>query len=114
MNKYCRYPVGHPDIITDNFSEIENYFGIIKCRVLPPTDLYLPVLPVRLNGKLLFPLCSKCAATMQQSECEHDDIERSILGTWVTEEVKLAISKGYKILEVSYVFVNSIKIQKNK
>lgn len=63
--------------------------------------LYFPVLPVRLNGKLLFRLCSKCASTMQQSQCDHHDDERSIVGTWVTEEIKLAIKKGYRILEVS-------------
>ncbi|KAF8794344.1 hypothetical protein HNY73_002335 [Argiope bruennichi] len=49
VNKYCLYPVGHPQIITENFGEIEDYFGIIRCRVIPPfakkkgyriTDMY--------------------------------------------------------------------------
>ena len=93
--------MGHPDIVIENFASLENYFGLIKCRVLAPRKLYLPVLPVRLNGKLMFPLCYTCATTMQQTSCEHCDKERSIVGTWVTEELKLAVSKGYTILNVS-------------
>lgn len=80
---------------------MENYFGVIKCRVLPPKGLHLPVLPVRVNGKLLFPLCMTCALNMQQTKCEHSNSERTVVGTWVSEEIKLAVSKGYKILKVS-------------
>ena len=28
-------------------------FGLIKCNVFPPIGLYIPVLAVRINGKLL-------------------------------------------------------------
>lgn len=34
-NKYCRYPVGHPTIITNDFQDISNYFGLAKIKVLP-------------------------------------------------------------------------------
>ncbi|XP_054718450.1 uncharacterized protein LOC129227826 [Uloborus diversus] len=104
VNKYCEYPVGHPTILTNNFRDVEEYFGIIKCKVLPPPSLYLPVLPVRENGKLLFPLCRICCETMQQSKCRHTDDERTIEGTWITEEVKLAISKGYKVIQIHEVY----------
>ena len=30
------YPVGHPVIITENFKDIRNYFGLVSCKVLPP------------------------------------------------------------------------------
>ena len=40
VNKYKAYPIGHPDIITENFKDItatsRPYNGIVKCRVLPP------------------------------------------------------------------------------
>lgn len=49
--KYKTFPVGHPEILT------EDLFGLIKCRVLPPRGLYNLVLPYRIKGKLLFPLC---------------------------------------------------------
>lgn len=101
MNKYCKYPVGHPEIITEGFSDLSHYFGIIKCRVLAPSDLFLPVLPVRVRSKLLFPLCQKCSENLNQGVCEHTDNERAFVGTWVSEELKLAVKKGYKVLKVS-------------
>ncbi len=59
VNKYCSYPVGHPKIITDNFKNESEYFGLIKCE-LPPKSLYHPLLPCKLLGKLMFPLCRTC------------------------------------------------------
>ncbi|XP_042906674.2 uncharacterized protein [Parasteatoda tepidariorum] len=104
VNKYCEYPVGHPLIITENFASVENYFGIMKCTIVPPRQLYLPVLPYRSNKKLMFPLCRVCADSLQQSPCTHTDDERALTGTWVTEEVKMALKKGYEITEVHEVY----------
>ncbi|GFW59977.1 uncharacterized protein TNCV_4864321 [Trichonephila clavipes] len=28
VNKYCEYPVGHPEIITEDFRDIDSYFGL--------------------------------------------------------------------------------------
>ena len=45
-NKYCRYPVGHPEIIVENFDpNLDSYFGIAQVKILPPRGLYHPVLP---------------------------------------------------------------------
>ncbi|GBN24862.1 hypothetical protein AVEN_161207-1 [Araneus ventricosus] len=63
VNKYSPYPVGHPEVITSNFSDFSQYFGIVKCSILPPSGLYHPVLPFRSHGKLTFPLCSTCVET---------------------------------------------------
>ena len=41
VQKYCEYPVGHPEIITENFKDLSCYFGFMKCKVLPPKKLYL-------------------------------------------------------------------------
>ncbi|GBM31280.1 hypothetical protein AVEN_91282-1 [Araneus ventricosus] len=101
VNKYCLYPVGHPEIITENFVNIESYFGLIQCRVLPPRGLYLPVLPLPGNGKLMFSLCRCCTENLNQSPCEHSDEERSMIGTWITEENKsIAVQKGYRFKDV--------------
>lgn len=100
MNKYCLYPVGHPEVITEGFKDIKDYFGFVKCKILPPKKLHLPVLPYRSNGKLMFPLCRICTETLQQTPCTHSDEERSLTGTWVTEEVKLALSEGYRLVKV--------------
>ena len=101
---YKRYPVGHPDKITDpNLLKIFNkeWFGLIKCKVEPPRGLYHPVLPVRTkcedSTKLLFPLCRTCSETNQQERCMHTSEERSIIGTWCTIEVLKAIEMGYLV-----------------
>jgi hypothetical protein len=83
IQKYGRFPLGHPEIIMENFGTIENYFGLIFCKVLPPFNLYIPVLPYKTNNKLMFPLCRKCCEENSNS-CSHNDEERSIEGTWVT------------------------------
>jgi hypothetical protein len=75
------YPVGHPVSIRHNFGSLSEYFGFIKCTVEPPQDLHLPLLPVKINGKLIF-----------------DNITRT--GTWTTIEVEKAVSLGYKILKI--------------
>ena len=61
------------DILNDKF------FGVVKCDVIPPSDLLIPVLPDNSGGKLLFhlnPMYNK---------------------TFASVELKLALQKGYKI-----------------
>lgn len=100
VNKTGKIPIGHPHIITENFKNFTEYEGLVKCKVLPPRDLYIPVLPVKCNGKLLFSLCRSCSENYQQSECRHETHERAFTGTWVTDELKKAIEQGYKILRI--------------
>jgi hypothetical protein len=101
VNKYCKYPVGHPVIITERLStDIKKYEGLIKCRILPPYNLFHPVLPYRSGGKLMFPLCRTCADNLLQLPCQHSDHQRAITGSWVSVELMSAIEAGYKILNV--------------
>ena len=103
VNKVGKYPVGHPEIITENFKDIREYEGLIKCRLLPPRNLYHPVIPYRPPGpssKLMFALCRTCVIEKQQTPCTHDAAERMLEGTWVTDEVKYALTKGYTLGEV--------------
>ena len=60
----------------------------------------MPVLPAKINGKLLFTLCNTCAKTRLQTQCHHNHDERALVGTWVTDEVKKAIQMGYKIEKI--------------
>ena len=62
VNKTQQYPVGHPFIVITNpeNQDIHAYFGKAKVDILPPHDLYHPVLPFRHGGKLTFPLCRTC------------------------------------------------------
>ncbi|XP_033106710.1 probable DNA polymerase [Anneissia japonica] len=102
VNKYGTYPIGHPEIIANkNMStDINDYFGIIKCTIEVPKQLLHPVLPYRTNGKLTFPLCKTCVEAQQQTACNHTKTERSFTGTWVTTEVSKAVEVGYTIERV--------------
>ena len=48
----------------------------------------------------MFSLCRTCTENYQQSPCEHRDTERAITGTWVTDELKEALTQGYKMYEI--------------
>ena len=75
VNAEEEYPVGHPVVkmgATDRFEQLPDYyFGLIKCIMLPPQNLFHPVLPYRVPGrgkstKLVFPLCRTCAINTQR------------------------------------------------
>jgi hypothetical protein len=101
VNKYCKYPLGHPEIIMDPPNGIDAYFGLAKCTVLPPRNLFHPVLPYRHpDGKLMFPLCIKCADMYSQTPCTHTEVQRSWTGTWATIELQHAVEQGYQILKI--------------
>ena len=58
----------------------------------------------------LFCLCRTCVQKHNaKSECQHlSDVERCLEGTWVIDEVILAVAKGYKILEVLEVYEHEV------
>lgn len=74
--------------------------GILKIDILPPKKLYHPVLGVRLHSKLMFVLCFKCAVEKNSDECMHSDNDRVIRGTYIADELRLAVSKGYTIMKI--------------
>ena len=108
VNKHCSYPIGHPSIFTNPRSQnIEDYFGLATVDILPPPNLFHPVLPVRSNGKLTFPLCGKCVKEEQMnpmllrsSTCCHTIEERTLRGTWTTPEIQKAVEKGYTVTKI--------------
>ena len=104
VNKNKKYPKGHPEIITSDFLTIDQYFGIAKVSILPPRGLYHPVLPYRMNNKLLFSLCRKCTETENKRKCTHTDEDRTFMGTWCTPEIMLALEKGYLIKKIHEVY----------
>ena len=113
VNQNCEYPVGHPHVLlghTDCFDQDPDYyFGLIKCVMLPPKDLFHPVLPYRVPGKgkstkLVFPLCRTCAINRQRDECKHNERERCLDGTWPSPEIYKALELGYKFLKISCVW----------
>jgi hypothetical protein len=61
--------------------DINARFGVARCTVQSPKKLFIPVLPHRMDGKLIFPL-------------------GKFTGTWTFAELKEAQKRGYKILKV--------------
>ena len=58
------------------------FFGLVKCDITPPKNLYLPVLPRNENHKLLFSL---------------DELKGK---TFASVELKRALEVGYKITKI--------------
>ena len=91
-------------------------FGLIKCQVLPPSDLHLPILPFKHQSKLFFPLCRSCVVgkcgTLDRRSmdftsnlCSHFETEeRGFWGTFATPEIQLALENNYCILDVAEVW----------
>jgi len=100
---YGKFPVGHPKVYVgaDCPPDSLDREGVTKCKVLPHRGLYNPVLPYKSNSKLMFPLCSTCADTMNQDDCTRSDEERCIVGTWVVDEVRKAVEMGYDLMDVN-------------
>ena len=112
VNKTCEYPLGHPEIITNpSVEEFSEYFGLAKVSILPPPELFHPVLPVRCGEKLTFPLCTACVKEEQKkpllqrcATCYHSWEERMLVGTWCTPEINKAIEMGYELKAVHEVW----------
>ena len=112
VNKNGKYPIGHPTIVSQpEHTDITQFFGIAKYTVLPPEKLYHPVLPLRQNGKLTFPLCATCVEEEMEKPmlershiCSHTTQQRQLTSTWCTPELEKAMEKGYVILKIHEVW----------
>ena len=91
-------------MITKDFGDVKDYFGIAKVKILPPRGLYHPVLPYRSNGNLKFPLCRTCADTENQNPCTCSEEERELTGTWCTLEIQTALRLGYTLKKIYEVY----------
>ena len=56
VNALCEYPVGHPTRTRDKseFRKLNDLFGFQYCKVRSPTNLRIPILPLKRDGKLMF------------------------------------------------------------
>ncbi|KAG5889668.1 hypothetical protein JTB14_007808 [Gonioctena quinquepunctata] len=95
--KYGKFPVGHPKVyVGSECPTLSSVSGLIRCKVLPPRELFHPVLPVKMNNKLMFVLCRACGQNLSFDDCSHSDEERSLIGTWTVDEVLKAIDRGMR------------------
>ena len=102
-------PTGHPTVLWDHAVDLarlrpdhpDAYFGIVRCRVMPPDNLVVPVLPsknrVYTDGDVPDPL------ELEVSHEEAADGTRLVLdlhqriGCWTTVELRQALDRGYTI-----------------
>jgi DNA polymerase type B, organellar and viral len=74
-------------VLHDLGKDLSKHLAIIECTVSSPDNLYIGVLPVRVDNKLTFP------------------IGKLIHGVWTSIELIAAVAAKYKIIEVMrYVF----------
>ena len=112
VNKKCEYPVGHPQVIVNpEDQDIHHYFRMAKVDILPPHELYHPVLPFRHGGKLTFPLCRSCVENEmtkplleKSNHCPHTAENRTLRGTWCTPEIQKAVAVGYTLNKIHEVY----------
>jgi len=77
----------------------------VKCKILPPKNLNIPVICVTIENKFLAPLCRTCAKMKCKDmsynvPCSHNESERAIYGFFDEIELIHAINLGYQILEI--------------
>jgi len=77
-----------------------SFLGLVYARVHPPDDLYIPILPTVVNGKLLFGLCQTCMELKHAGPCTHSRRERCVEDVWTVPELCFALSKGYQVDEL--------------
>ena len=111
-----KYPVGHPVehpevIVNPEDQDIHHYFRVALVDILPPYQLYHPVLPFCHRGKLTFLLCRTCVEEemskplLEKSHrCSHTPEQRTLQGTWCTPELHKAVEMGYRLLKIHEVW----------
>lgn len=102
------YPTGtgviisRGEFLSKNLS-IWDIFGPISCSLDPPRGKLFPCIPVKINSRLLFPLCRTCAETMNQGTCTCSKEDRRLHGCWNHVEVQVSLlchlhpNKTYKL-----------------
>ncbi|KAF4521060.1 hypothetical protein B566_EDAN008132 [Ephemera danica] len=107
-----KVPVGVPKLhLGPEFPSLLETEGLVKCLILPPRRLFHPVLPIKMHSKLMFVLCRKCAKQHIYENCPHNDPrDRALGGTWVIDEVRLAIKHGYNVLEIYEIWEYEVRV----
>jgi hypothetical protein len=97
--------------------------GIVKCFVVPPSNLHVPVIPRKYktdnSEKLIFTLCDACAQNAKAKSkrrpklakdinpnvlCNHSDERRGFVATVSHLELNVALEKGYRVTRLYSVY----------
>ena len=73
-------------------------FGVAQVMILPPTNVTIPFLPYRVDGKSICGLCVRCMESNICQPCKHSVSERAIVSVYTLAELAFAETVGYKII----------------
>ena len=105
------FPIGHPEIRRGDDScwrlltSLEEsgmaFIGLCFMKILPPSDLFVPCLAHKINGKLLFSLCRTCSMSdeIQRHPCLHMEEERAWIDVYTSIDLESALRCGYVVLK---------------
>ena len=118
---YQKYPISHPTKIHNPEKYCKSWYGLIKCKVVPPRKLYHPVLPQRIKvdsyEKLVFTLCKTCAETRNQNKCDHIRSKFGQRSNMSQTKYVTEVSEFYEILlddkldNTNFQFINDDMVQ---
>ena len=112
------YPIKHPEkmiIVPKAERDVDwrkpediPWKGFVKVLVYCPREVNPPVtvLPLKMDGRLLFPTCALCAAKypmggkIDKYSCPHTNEERAFVWTGTTIELEQALKEGYRVCKV--------------
>lgn len=110
LSSTTNYPVGIPTVHvlnqTVNWTQSAHNpypLALLKVLIVPPRKIDVPVLPVKVDDRLLFPTCITCCrqyprgAVMRDYSCAHSEEERSWVSTVTSLELNAALDAGYTV-----------------
>lgn len=71
--------------------------GLVHAEILPPQDLLIPFLPIRLDDGIFYALCFTCAQKRKEKKCICPDKKRKFTSTYCSSEINKARELGYKV-----------------
>lgn len=80
--------------------------------MLAPDKNWLPCLAIKTSvGRLVFGNCARCIEEESKNYvCKHNTEDRKLVGTWWTDELRLAIKMGYKCIHICEFCKNFLKL----
>ena len=85
--------------------------GAILIKIVPPKDLFAPFLLYRKkNNCVVNTLCKLCCEILRE-KCNHNDEERSFIGTYMLSEIEFSLKLKYKICKfMKHIYMFHLKL----
>uniref|UniRef100_A0A914P579 DNA-directed DNA polymerase n=1 Tax=Meloidogyne incognita TaxID=6306 RepID=A0A914P579_MELIC len=107
VNFYADYPIGHPEVLELNkevhwtkHEDLHPYRGIFKLFIIPPDDLFIPVIPERIHGKLIFHLCHQCTIEIESgiAKRKENKYSKEIGRKWCAHSTTICPLLNYRLI----------------